>query len=166
MRIADDHMYHGAALIQIAEHESFTAINEIKIKNKRERSAYRINVDTAILVKHATTMTTAHSECVFTFNANHIKVLRTLAALHEKAFIVLVCVPVKEICAITVDQLNAMITARKKAAGGDEDQYTVLVTAEAGKSLRVYMNQPGVKNTILGKELVIPRKAFPDVIFG
>ena len=53
-----------------------------------------------------------------------------------------------------------------EAAGGNEDQYTVLVTAEAGKSLRVYMNQPGVKNTILGKELVIPRKAFPDVIFG
>ncbi len=31
MTIHDDHMYHGAALIQIAEHPQFTAINSLKL---------------------------------------------------------------------------------------------------------------------------------------
>ena len=30
MKIAQYHLYHGAALIQIAEHPSFTAINILK----------------------------------------------------------------------------------------------------------------------------------------
>jgi hypothetical protein len=29
MKIADDHLYHGAALLQIAEHAQFTAINRL-----------------------------------------------------------------------------------------------------------------------------------------
>jgi len=31
MNIDDNHMYHGAALIQIAEHPQFTAINSLKV---------------------------------------------------------------------------------------------------------------------------------------
>ena len=30
MRIDKDHLYYGAAVIQIAEHPSFTAINDFK----------------------------------------------------------------------------------------------------------------------------------------
>ena len=32
MNIKDDHFYHGAALIQIAEDKRFTAINALKVK--------------------------------------------------------------------------------------------------------------------------------------
>jgi len=32
MKIRDEHFYHGAALNQIAEHEKFTAINTLKVK--------------------------------------------------------------------------------------------------------------------------------------
>ena len=31
MKIRDDHMFHGAALIQIAEHPRFTAINSLVV---------------------------------------------------------------------------------------------------------------------------------------
>ena len=43
MHIDDDHLYHGSALIQIAEHPHFTAINSLKVKGKLVRAAYKIN---------------------------------------------------------------------------------------------------------------------------
>ena len=40
MKINDDHMFHGAALTQIAEHHQFTAINGIRIGKKLSRCAF------------------------------------------------------------------------------------------------------------------------------
>ena len=34
MKIDDDHMYHGAVLLQIAEHPRFTAINTIELSGQ------------------------------------------------------------------------------------------------------------------------------------
>lgn len=34
MKIHDDHLYHGAALTQIAEDDQFTAINALKLGGK------------------------------------------------------------------------------------------------------------------------------------
>ena len=53
MKIADDHMYHGAALLQIAEHPRFTAINSIEVSDQKSRSAYRINDNIGIFLKYA-----------------------------------------------------------------------------------------------------------------
>jgi len=60
--------------------------------------------------------------------------------------------------------LLALIERRKDLKGADEETYTVLVTAPANKSLRVYMNVPGVKKTQFG-EITISRNDFPSVIF-
>jgi hypothetical protein len=165
MKIRDDHMYHGAALIQIAEDQNFTAINSLRVKNKIVRSAYKVNDHIAVYFKHAVNTTPRFKEFVFTFTTEHIKAIQALATAHEKTFIALVCVKAREICAITADQLNTLIAARKKAKGGAEDQYTVLVTAPAGKSLRVYMNHPGVRKTILGDPVIVSRNAFPTDLF-
>ena len=43
MEIREEHLYHGAALNQIAEHEQFTAINTLKITANESRSAFRVN---------------------------------------------------------------------------------------------------------------------------
>ena len=53
MKINDDHMYHGAALTQIAEHPQFTAINAFKHANRPSRSAFRINDDIGVYLKYA-----------------------------------------------------------------------------------------------------------------
>ena len=45
MKINDDHMYHGAALIQIAEHPQFTAINSFPHDGHASRSAFLVNLD-------------------------------------------------------------------------------------------------------------------------
>ena len=166
MKVRDDHLYHGAALIQIAEDDQFTAINSLRIKNKIVGSAYKVNDQIAVYFKYAGNATGSHHEFVFTFHSDHIKVIRAIAAANERTFIVLVCVDAREICAITADELATMIAARQKAKGSMEDQYTVLVTAPKGKGLRVYMNHPGTKGTLLGKELIISRSSFPGVLFG
>ena len=164
MKIRDDHMYHGSALIQIAEHEMFTAINSLKIGKRVISMAYKINDQVAVYLKYASAPHGAHDEYVFTFRDEHLKDLQDIAKRHDKVFIVLVCVEDREICYVTFNDLQAMINARNAANGGAEEQYTVLVTAPKGKGLRIYMNAPGKKNTALGKKIV-SRNGFPDVIF-
>ena len=53
MRIHDDHMYHGAALTQIAEHPAFTAINAFEDKGTKSRCAFRINTAIGAYIKYS-----------------------------------------------------------------------------------------------------------------
>lgn len=166
MQIHDDHMYHGAALIQVAEHPQFTAINSLKVNGVVVPVAYKINDETALYLKYATKPTAAYQEYVFTFTSEHLKDLKTIQAKNGKTFIALVCIKDREICCLSYEDLNALIERRRKDKGEAEDQYAVLVTAPKGKELRVYVNAPGKKKTILGKEMKVPRKAFPSMVFG
>lgn len=163
MKIRDEHLYHGAALTQIAEHEQFTAINGIRIKGVLHRSAFRVNDSIGVYLKYATKPTKSHDEYIFTFTQGHLDDLHDLTTLFPKLFLGLVCVKDQEICVLSYPELCEMIEERK-ARAGDEDSVTILVTAEEGKSLRAYMNAPGKKNKSLTHR-VIARKAFPNVIF-
>ena len=165
MYIADDHMYHGAALIQIAEHEQFTAINALTLNKRPVSSWFKINNHIAVGFKYAREGKEPYGEYVFTFKSGHLQTIRAIAGVHDRIIMALVCVEAREICAITEGDLTAMIEERQNSAGGIEDQYTLLVTAEKGKSLRAYMNKAGTKGKSL-KKRVIARKAFPDCVFG
>jgi hypothetical protein len=59
-----------------------------------------------------------------------------------KVFAVLVCIKDKEICVLSEAELNRLIAIRQKSFGGPEDQYQIIVTAEANKQFRVYVNAP------------------------
>jgi len=166
MRIDDDHMYHGAALVQIAEHEMFTAINALKVGNRIVRSAYTVNEDTAVYFKYASEPTPAFNEYQFTFRANHLDDLRSISSTSRDTYIALICVQAREICCVPYDTLTDLVSRRKYAHRSAEDQYVVLVTAEKGKQLRLYMNQPGQKKKILGGAQLVSRGAFPSVIFS
>jgi hypothetical protein len=165
MKIHDDHLYHGAALIQIAEHPQFTAINSMKLRRTIVHTAYKINDDIGIYLKYAQRPTKAFKEYPFTFNTEHLSDLAAIAAASNKLYIALVCVKGKEICCISYRELSALIERRKKAKKTEEDQYTILVTIPAGKSMRVYVNPPGEKKKILGRQLVVSRNAFPAKLF-
>ncbi|HUX27663.1 MAG TPA: hypothetical protein VMV39_02700, partial [Terracidiphilus sp.] len=85
MHINDDHMYHGAALIQLAEHEQFTAINALKIKGKVVPVAYRINDDIAVYLKYATKPTANKlKEYPFTFAQKQLEELEQISQTHPK----------------------------------------------------------------------------------
>lgn len=164
MKIDDDHLFHGSALIQIAEHPQFTAINALVINKRKISSAFRINDHAAVYLKYAAEPHKPHDEYVFTFKSEHIRTIRSIMEMTPRVVIALVCVKDREICAIDANELAVMIGERQAAYGGMEDQYTLLITAEKGKKLRVYMNKPGVRGMTL-KKRVISRNTFPDIVF-
>ena len=166
MHIDDNHLYHGAAITQIAEHPSFTAINAFKAADNISRSAFRVNDDIAVYFKYATKLKPPHDEFVFTFTRDNLDEIHRTAELVPKLFLAVVCVKVRHICCLPYDKLVALLDRRTKDIGYEEDQYTVLVTLEEGKSFRVYLNKSGRKNRMLGKPVVISRSKFPNQLFA
>lgn len=116
MKINDDHLYHGAALTQIAEHAQFTAINAFRDGKKVSRSSFLINNDIAVYFKYSTKPTKAFKEYSFTFNKSHLKELKEIESRAKKAFVALVCVEDRQICLISRTELTELIeeTARSK----------------------------------------------------
>ena len=165
MKINDDHMYHGAALTQIAEHPQFTAINAYKVGNDVSRSAFRINDDIGVYLKYAGKAKAPYNEYVFTFNTEQLGELASIAATVSHVYVALVCVGGRHICCLPQPDLNALIQKRRNAKGEEEDQYIILVTLPEGKAFRVYVNAPGKRKKLLGKQLLIPRNDFPNKIF-
>lgn len=165
MKINDDHMYHGSALTQIAEHPQFTAINAFKTEEGISRSAFKINDDIGVYLKYSSAPKPPYNEYVFTFNREHLSELLLLSKKVSKVFIAFVCVKARQICCLSYPQLLRLIQARANAKGSSETQYSVLITAPQGKSFRVYVNAPGKRNTKLG-EIIISRNDFPDVLFS
>jgi len=166
MKINDDHLYHGAALIQIAEYPTFKAINPFKLDNgSNSRSSYVINTDTVVYLKYASKPKKNSNEYLFTFTEPHLKELKDLEKkFKSKVFVVLICLEAHEICALTLAELNEHIKGREIAKGESEPNYQIVISVNAGKAFRVYMNDPGKRNKALKKQTV-KRNHFPKVIF-
>lgn len=166
MYIDDDHQYHGAALIQIAEHPKFTAINSLKQKGEVIRAAYKINKDVAVYVKYAAKPHGRFKEYMFTFRTEHLDIISGLSKRGLNTFVALICVKGRHICCLTAEELDELVERRKADAGENEDQYLIWVTMPKGKSMRVYVNPRGRKKTMLGDALIVSRNAFPSILFG
>ena len=165
MKVHDDHLYHGAALIQIAEHPQFTSINSLKLKGRALRSAYEINDGIGVYLKYAGRPTQSHREYLFTFTKDHLQELLDIHKKLDALFLALVCVKDREICCLSYSELCELIKRRKTAIKTTEDQYAVLVTMPKRKSMRVYVNAPHVKNKMLGKPMIVNRNEFPAKVF-
>ena len=166
MKIHDDHMFHGAALIQIAEHPWFTAINSLKMNGANYSNAYRINDDISVYLKYGSNPNKSFREYQFTFTQAHLAELSAIAQANQKTFLALVCVKGREICCLQYQQLLSLIDQRKSIAGKQEGQYIVLVTIPKNSSMHVYINAPGQKKMKLGKDIIVSRNAFPKVLFA
>jgi hypothetical protein len=165
MKIDDDHMYHGSALTQIAEHPDFKAINAFDDGDLDARGAFLINANISVYIKHATKPNAPHGEYVFTFNKKNLEELEILKEKGLKVFVLFVCIKAREICGLTLEELEQHINRRKTAKNGqNEPQYTLLVTAQTNKAFRVYVNAPGQRNKSM-KQQIVRRNAFPSMIF-
>jgi hypothetical protein len=164
VKIHDDHLYHGAALIQIAEHKQFTAINSLKIGRDVSRVAYCVNNGIAVYLKYATKPQGKFSEYNFSFKKDHISDLQKIDAKNEKTFIALVCVRDRQICCLSYAEFSELHSARRKSAREAEDSLSILVVAPNGKSLRAYVNPAGERRKMLGAH-IIPRNRFPNILF-
>lgn len=165
MKIRVEHEYIGAALMQIAEHVQFTAINSLQIKGARINNAFKINNNIDLLCKYDSEPN-GGGEYVFNFQGEHLEAVNKITKHNDRAFVALVCVDDAEICCLSIADLNLLISNRKNSAGRDEDSYQILVTAEQGKSLRAYVNSAGKKRLTAGKMLTIARNAFPNALFS
>lgn len=165
MKIHDDHLFHGAALIQIAEHDQFTAINALNIRGEKHRSAYKINDHIGVYLKYCASPNRSYNEYTFTFNTGHLKSLSQIQDKVETLFLALVCVKGREICCISYAEFMSLVAERRKSKGTDESQYVLKLTIPAGKSMRVYMDAPGQKKTMVGEPVIVSRNRFPNLLF-
>ncbi len=162
MHIDEDQMFHGAALVQIAEYKAFKAIN--RFENTSARGAFRINTNTGIYLKHASKPTVSHREYLFTFNKKNLAELEALKVQCSKLFVGMVCVKARHICCISIKEFEKHIKRRLKNLGRSEDQYQILVTVPHDKSFRVYVNAARKKRLSL-KQQIVSRNRFPAVLF-
>ena len=165
LQIDDDHLYHGAALTQIAEDPHFTAINALGADGTGLRNAFRVNANIGIHLKYSSSPKGQVKEYQFTFTREQLAALDRVGQTMTDVFAALVCVKARHICCLSLAQLNALVARRKKATGQDDDQYVILVTLPEGKGFRVYVKIPGRRGRILGKPLIVARKCFPGNVF-
>src|ERR1043165_2514843 len=119
MRIDDDHLYHGAALNQIAEDPHFTAINVLTTGGMKLRNSYRINDDIGVHLKYSTSPVGGAREYKFTFPAEHLADLRRIQAQVAKTFIALICVKDRQVCCLPLQLVDRLLPGPRGGAGRD-----------------------------------------------
>ena len=165
MKINNDHMYHGAALTQIAEHRQFTSINAVRIGGVVSRSAFRINETIGVFLKYATQPKPPDNDYIFTFTDPNKDELRSLNRRCDDVYIAMVCVQDRHICCISYAELTAWLEKREEALLHGENTSTILVRLPKGKAFRVNMNKPRRRRVYLDEAQLIPRNRFPNVLF-
>ena len=140
-KIKDKHIYHGAALSQIAEHNSFTAIN----RNNISEGAYKINEGKNIMIKYVSSPKGQ--------KANFNFVLTELGHLTRMNdfFLCLVCGK-DTICCLSESETDQIIDINGTR------QQMITVYFPKNKSMEV----KGNKGKLAQK---IPHSAFPNKIF-
>lgn len=113
MTIDKEDKYYGAALIQIAEYEQFTAINSFRPLGKPSRCSFVINADIGIYLRYRSEVNpTRHSEFSFHFNGSNLEDLEELDRRSGRVFIGLICDEAREVCCIPYAKLLDLITER------------------------------------------------------
>ena len=163
MKINDDHMYHGAALTQVAEHELFTSINAVRVAGKLSRSAFRVNESIGLYIKYAGKP--VGPDYVFTYSKQNKKELESLNKLCEDVYLALACIKDRQICCVSLTDFRAWLSKRESELGHSEDTSTILVNLPAGKAFRLNMNQPNVRKKYLAKPQIVARNKFPSAMF-
>jgi hypothetical protein len=165
MKINDDHLYHGAALTQIAEHPQFTAINAVRAGGGISQSAFRINDSIGVYLKYASEPKPPAEDYIFTFTKANKDELAKIANQSDKLFVALVCIDDRQICCLEYSELQAWFQKRQRALGTTEDTSTILVKLPKGKEFRVNMNQPRRRKVYLADPQLVPRNRFPNALF-
>lgn len=164
MKIRLEQQNIGAAVMQIAEHEQFTAINALNVNGKNISNAFLVNHDIAVLCKYASEPN-GIGEYAFTFNDENLKGILSISEKYGKIYFGLVCVEDGEICCLNKAQFDELINYRRDSAKVEEQSYSILVTLKSGSSFRAYVNAAGRRGHIAGSRITIARNRFPNALF-
>lgn len=165
MYIHDDHRHYGSALIQIAEHPKFTAINAYVIDGQISRCGFCVNNDIGVYLRYRSKPRGERLEIYrFRLSQENLDELKQMRKRFPKLFVALVCVEDREICCLPYCDLESFVRERRKAKGHDEPTYVIEVHLEPRQQFRVWISKPGKKGRYLLQQLV-PRSHFPQGLF-
>jgi hypothetical protein len=145
MKIQEQDLYHGAALTQIVEHESFKALN----KGSQNYGHYLINTDRHVYVKYRKG---SKSPWQFTLSPSEMAVIKSEAQKSQFVYLCLVCGNVT-ICALDFSEIQQLIDLNANS------QQWIKVEVPRGGSCRVSGSKGKLKRTIA-------HKLFPDKVFS
>ena len=171
VKIFNRHLYHGSALLQVAEHEEFTSINRVDLDHTEHHSAFEVNEGVGIFLKYATTPTD-NGEYQFGFTGANLDDIDALKGDLGDAYAVLVIHDAirgnKEICCITHYQLfwlkrqrDARIAELRRAK---VEGVTVYVRVRRNRPFYVSVKYPDGSGGNWYYE--VPKNSFPNKIFG
>ena len=144
MKIQQKDYFHGAALTQIVEHESFKALNKADLKYGH----YKINHDIRLMVKISTN---ANDSWQFTVNENDLLTINEDIDSGDDFYLCLVC-GLSTICLLDKSQIKQLVDLAAY------EQQWIKVESKDGGSLRV-------RSKIIDLNRVIPHNAFPNNLF-
>ena len=183
--IRDKHMYHGAAIWQIADHPQFTAINRVGLFTQGGNASYSAyivetmgNQKTGVYIKTADSPLEVpgpssppndfKSYYQFGFDSNAKGHLNALASECHKTFVLMVCELDRHVCCLAyADFLSIVQQQRKHLPKGETATTTLRVNLETRKGFRVNTITPHTRSGkyLLDSPKEIPRSDFPDKIF-
>jgi len=144
MKTQKKDMYHGAALTQLVEHESFKALNKVDSKYGH----YLVNTDRRLIVKWTEKDS---SPWQFTFQLDDLVTLRADISSKFKTFIVLVCGQLT-VCLLEQTDYTAIIDLNE-----DKQQWIKVEIPKA--SMRIRGSKGALKHAI-------KHNAFPEGVFN
>lgn len=145
MKVQEQDRYHGPALMQIVEHNSFKALN----KADEQYGHYLVNQDTRLWLKYSGSDSGPWS---FTFHPADVTALRSDIQSKGKNFVVLACGH-HTICCLSEVEIASLIDL-----GASAPQW-VKVESPEGKQMRV---TGSLSNK---KPILAAHSKFPNCIF-
>ena len=174
VKIFDRQVYHGSALIQIAEHDKFTSINRIDLQGVGFRSVFSVNEEIGIFLKYATTPSnTEPLEYSFRFSKGNMDGIKVLKKDLGDAYALLIVSDdardINEICCVPYRMLAELkgYRDRRNEALGKNKEFGVdlYVQIRNGQLFEVNVKSPG-KPGYAWREKVTEELPFPDIIFS
>ncbi|MEW6369058.1 MAG: hypothetical protein AB1714_30895 [Acidobacteriota bacterium] len=144
MKIQEQDVYHGPALMQIVEHPSFKALN----RASKRYGHYLVNTDRQVFTKYRKTK---RSPWQFVFAPDELSALAKAKSAGNRVFVCLVCGHTT-ICALNVDEFDQVIDV---TAGS---QQSIRVELPQGGSCRVSGSKGRLQRTV-------PHNSFPEKVF-
>jgi hypothetical protein len=145
VKIQEKDIYHGAALTQIVEHDSFKALN--RASNKYGH--YLINADRHVFIKYRTADA---SPWQFIIQPDEVSAICLEAGANRTIYLCLVC-GITTVCALNIDEIKTVIDVESSL------QQWIRVEVPNGGSCHVSGSSGKLQRTV-------PHNSFPNKVFS
>lgn len=144
MKIQEQDVYHGPALMQIVEHSSFKALN----RASQAYGHYLVNTDRQVFAKYRTAK---KGPWQFVFSTDDLSAISKASSGSDKVFVCLVCGHFT-ICVLDFAEFKQLVDLRSST------QQSISVDVPPGGSCHLSGSQGKLKKTV-------PHNAFPNKVF-